>query len=308
MILSDKKVSVIIPTYQRDIHYLSRAINSIMNQTYKNIEIVLVDDNLSNSTYRDCVKQYISELKSPSIVYIMNEKNIGGALARNRGIATATGEYITFLDDDDEYLPSKIEDQLAFMLKYNYDMTFTELKLVNDKKEIVDYREFNFLKTFDNKSLLKYHIMRHLTGTPTFMYKTEKLREIGGFEDAKVGQEFYLMVKTIEGNLNIGYFKNCNVLAYRHSGSGISNGSNKIKGEKTLFEFKKSYFHLFEEREKMFIRFRHYAVMSIAYKRNKKYIHALVYAIKMILASPLDFIQELFKYILNLLRHRRLEN
>jgi hypothetical protein len=66
------------------------------------------------------------------------------------------------------------------------------------------------------------------------MYKAEKLKEIGGFEDAKMGQEFYLMLKSIENDLSIGYLDDCNVIAYRHTSGGISQGKNKINGEKTL--------------------------------------------------------------------------
>lgn len=305
----DKRVSVIIPTYKRKIKYLLRAINSIKKQTYKNTEVVIVDDNPPDSDYRKHVMQFMQKFSDDSnFIYIMNSKNIGGSLARNNGINAATGEYITFLDDDDEYLPRKVEKQLKFMIENNCDMSFTDLKLVNQYKVIVDYREYNRLKKFDNETLLKYHIMRHLTGTPTFMYKVEKLKEIGGFEDAKMGQEFYLMLKSIENNLKICYLNDCDVIAYRHSDGGISHGRNKIDGENTLYSFKKKYFHIFTRRERMFIRFRHYAVMVIAYKRNNKYFYALLSAIKMVIASPIDFVGELGKFLINISKNRRLEN
>lgn len=305
----NQRVSVVIPTYKRDTKYLSRAINSIKNQIYKNIEIVIVDDNTPDSHYRKQVIQFMQQYSAdPSVIYIMNPKNVGGALARNNGINAATGDYITFLDDDDEYLSEKVQKQLKFMIENNCDMSFTNLKLVNKNKEIVDYREFSSLESFDKITLLKYHIMRNLTGTPTFMYKSEKLKEIGGFEDAKMSQEFYLMLKTIESDLKIRYLNDCDVIAYRHSDGGISQGRNKINGEKALFEFKRKYFHIFTKRERIFIRFRHYAVMAIAYKRNGNYLHAILSAIKMVLTSPLDFVSEFCKFVLNVSRNRGLGN
>lgn len=309
MSLSNIRVSVIIPTYKREIKYLLRAINSIINQTHKNTEVVIVDDNPPDSDYRKNVVRFMKEYEgNNNVIYIMNTINIGGSLARNKGINASKGEYVTFLDDDDEYMPKKIEKQLKFMLKKDCDMSFTNLKLVNENKVVVDYREYNNLDKFDNITLLKYHIMRHLTGTPTFMYKAEKLKMIGGFEDAKMGQEFYLMLKSIENKMKIRYLNDCDVIAYRHNGGGISHGKNKIDGENTLYSFKKKYFYIFNNREKMFIRFRHYAVMAIAYKRNRKYFLGLLNAIKMVIASPVDFIGELSRFLINITKNRRMGN
>lgn len=309
MIEPINKVSVIIPTYKRETKYLLRAINSIKNQTYRNTEVVVVDDNLPDSEYRKQIIEFMQQYHDDShVIYIINPTNMGGSLARNNGIKAATGDYITFLDDDDEYLPEKIEKQLKFMLDNESDMSFTDLKLVNENKVIIDYREYNNLKSFDKATLLKYHIMRHLTGTPTFMYKAEKLIQIGGFEDAKMGQEFYLMLKSIENNLKISYLNDCYVLAYRHTDGGISQGKNKIDGENALYEFKKRYFEVFTKREKMYIRFRHYAVMTVAYNRNKDYINMGINAIKMILTSPIDFVSEVAKYAMNISKNKGLES
>ncbi|MDR5658767.1 glycosyltransferase family 2 protein [Serpentinicella sp. ANB-PHB4] len=305
MIKSSTRVSVIIPTYKREVKYLLRAINSVKNQTYKNTEIIVVDDNPPGSEYRkrmmDFMKQYTND---SDVIYYVNETNMGGALARNNGINVATGDFITFLDDDDEYLTKKVEKQLNFMIEKNCDMSFTDLKLVNDNKVVIDYREYPKLNSFDKQGLLKYHIMRHLTGTPTFMYKASKLKEIGGFEDVKMGQEFYLMLKSIENDLKICYFPECDVRAYRHNKGGISQGKNKIIGENELFEFKKKYFNIFTTREKMFIRFRHYAVMTMAYKRNKQYFRALKNVVIMFVSSPIDCIIEGRCFILRTLPKR----
>lgn len=306
---ANPRVSVVIPTYKRETKYLLRAINSIKNQTYKNTEIVIVDDNPPDSEYRKSTIKFMKQYSNdPNVIYYINEKNMGGSLARNNGIEAATGEYITFLDDDDEYLPHKVEKQLNFMLNQECDMSFTDLKLVNDNKVVVDYREYSNINSFDKQALLKYHIMRHLTGTPTFMYKADKIKDIGGFEDAKVGQEFYLMLKSIENNLRISYLPACDVIAYRHSDGGISQGNNKIIGENALYDFKKKYFDIFTTREKMFIRFRHYAVVAIAYKRNKEYFKSLGNVIVMFLSSPLDFMIETSRFISNIFNKRRLES
>src|SRR5699024_3851792 len=127
---TNKKVSIIIPTYKREIKFLSRAINSVKDQTYQHIEIVVIDDNPPQSKYRKKTMKYMEKHKNdPNIVYIVNPKNLGGSLARNVGIKAATGSYITFLDDDDKYLPNKIKKQIEFMQEHDFDMSFTDLKI-----------------------------------------------------------------------------------------------------------------------------------------------------------------------------------
>lgn len=300
------KVSVIIPTYQREVKYLNRAIQSVLNQDYGNIEVVVVDDNKADSYFRKSIQEFMEKLSDETkVVYVANKKNMGGALARNEGIGAATGQYISFLDDDDKYLEHKVKNQIEFMKKNNLDMSFTELKLVNNKGDIVDYREFRNVKNFNNKELLKYHMLYHLTGTPTFMYKADKLREIGGFSDAKMGQEFYLMTKTIENNLRIGYLPKCDVIAYRHDEGGISQGANKIKGENNLYKFKKQYFHLFTASEKRYIKFRHFAVLAVAYKRNKQFGKMIEYLVKMFFVAPIVCLQEVCKMGFKLVKYKR---
>lgn len=106
-------VSVIIPTYKRT-KTLESAIDSIAKQTYKNLEIIVVDDNGTESEYRKSVEEIMKQYEdNPQVNYVKNEKNMGGAVARNVGIQVARGEYLAFLDDDDAYYPEKIEKQIA---------------------------------------------------------------------------------------------------------------------------------------------------------------------------------------------------
>lgn len=304
-----ERVSVVIPTFEREPYYLDRAVKSLLNQTYSNVEIIIVDDNKSDSPFRKKTSEYMFNNKKENIVYCQNVHNLGGALSRNRGIEVATGDFITFLDDDDEYLPEKIEKQVAFMKKYDYDMTFTNLTLVNTEGRIVDYREHDYVKDFSQTNLLKTHIMRKLTGTPTFMYKADKLKKIGMFDDVPIGQEFHLMLKTIENGLKIGHIPSSYVKAYRHDQGGISFGETKIKGEKEQYKFiQHHYFHLFNSREKMFIRFRYHLVFAMAYKRNKQYIEAFSNVIIAFVSSPLDAVLESYNFYRRLFNKRKKHN
>lgn len=297
--MNDKiTVSVIIPTYKRTVNYLSRAVDSVLNQTYSQIEVVVIDDSPDSYPERKDIAHYMSDVqkKDSRVIYFQNKKNIGGSLSRNRGIEACHGQYVTFLDDDDEYKPRKVEEQLRFMLQQDCDMSFSNMIMYDSEGKVVDFRNHTDIKSFDNDALLRYHLTKKITGTPTFMYKTEKLREIGGFDDAILGQEFYLMLKTIKSGLKIRYMDDCNVIVYKHSDGGISQGKNKIIGENLVFKTIQESFDMLSPRERRFATFRHWAVMVVAYKRNGMYGQLLMAAMKAFFSSPVDFVTEVIRF------------
>lgn len=103
------KVSVIIPTHNRA-KFLDSAVTSVLNQTFQDFEIIIVDDASTDDT-----PQVVRQFKDERIKYIRHEANQGGSSTRNTGIANSSGEYIAFLDDDDEWLPKKLKLQVELM-------------------------------------------------------------------------------------------------------------------------------------------------------------------------------------------------
>lgn len=291
----EELVSVIIPSYKRDRTLVERAVQSVLGQTYKKIEVVLVDDNAKSEleTYRSELEKMVQEIQDDRLHYVQNKENLGGSGARNVGISEAKGEYITFLDDDDEYLPLKIEKQLKFMKERDLDVSFTKLDIYNENGKLIDVREHN-IKSFDLVYLRKYHLTKQITGTPTFMMKKYVLEDVNGFDIVSMGQEFYLMQKILMREYKIGYCPFCYIKAYRTKAEAISTGKGKITGEKGVYKYKKQFFKLLNLKEKRYVRCRHYAVMAVAYKRNKKYIKALGSLIMSVLCDPMLVIKEAF--------------
>lgn len=288
-------VSIIMPTYKRHKDLVDRAIQSLLNQTYSNIQVVLVDDNAKPElqSYRNEIESLVASISDERLTYLQNDENKGGAGSRNVGINVAKGEYVTFLDDDDEYLPQKISEQLEFMKSQSLDVCFGKLNIYNEEGELIDVREHD-IKTFDKEYLRKYHLTRQITGTPTFMMKKAVLEEVGGFEIVPMGQEYYLMQKILQTDCTIGYYPRCHIKAYRTAAEAISTGKNKIFGEKKLYKYKKTFFNILSFSEKQYVRCRHYAVMAIAYKRNKMYFKAIANLIVSVLCSPFVAIKEAF--------------
>ena len=131
MVNEKPTVSVIIPTYNRA-HLIGRAIKSILNQTYQDFELIVVDDCSFDNT-----EEVVKSFKDERIRYIKHDENRGADAARNTGIKVARGEYIAFQDSDDEWLPEKLEKQMkAFeTAPPEVGVVYTGfLRIENDKK------------------------------------------------------------------------------------------------------------------------------------------------------------------------------
>jgi len=150
--------------------YISETINSVINQTYPNWELILIDDCSTDNTLK-IVQTFIGI--NPNIRLIKNPTNLGAAIARNKGIKAAKGAYIAFLDGDDLWKPKKVETQLAFM-NYNYcDVCFSSYDLMNEDGTFLN-TQVKALETLSYKKLLKSNYIGNLTG----IYNAEVLGKI----------------------------------------------------------------------------------------------------------------------------------
>lgn len=290
-------VSVVIATYRRE-DALRNALQSLTVQSYKNFEVVLVDDN-SDFKWNARVQEIVNDFsKKLNINYVINEYNIGSAATRNRGIEAAMGNYITFLDDDDIYLPEKIEMQLKDMVSSDADYGITDLYLYSEKGKLIDKRIRSYIKATKRNDLMRYHLLYHMTGTDTFMFRTEYLRQIGGFPEVDVGDEFYLMVESILGGGKFIYSDHCYIKAYVHSGeaNGLSSGESKINGENMLFQEKKKYFEYLSKKDRKYVEMRHYAVIAFAEMRRKNNFAFMVNAFKAFITSPVSCVKILLEH------------
>lgn len=290
----ENKVSVIMPTYRRDYATVYRAVTSIVNQTYNNIELLIIDDNNDSS----CSEQVLNVIKDSNdnrIHYHKNTTNMGSAKSRNKGIELAIGRYITFLDDDDEYLPEKVEKQVYAMVTSNADYSITNLELYNEKNELVRSRIHSYINS-EPSSLLIKHLKYHLTGTDSMMFKNEYITSIGMFEEIDLGDEFYLMLKAINGAGKFVYVDRCDIKAYIHSnGEGLTNSNKRLEAEEILYNRKKEYFNQLHRCDINFIKMRHNLVIGSIYLKKKNLLLFFVYFFKSLISSPKNFI----KLILN---------
>ena len=187
----DKLVSVIIPTYSRAVN-IKRAINSVLSQTYFNIEIIVVDDNGEGSIEQKETEERIRDyLSMDKFFYIKHKLNKNGAAARNTGIRYSHGEYIAFLDDDDEFLPTKIDVQLKALerLDNSWGGCYCNINLIGRKKQVLlNDKSGNLVEDL-------------LLGTVRFNSSTLLLRrnvclELNGFDESFVRhQDWEFMIR-----------------------------------------------------------------------------------------------------------------
>lgn len=179
-------VSVVIPTYN-DGDTVGRAIRSVQKQTYRDVEIIVVNDASTDAT-----AQAVGEFSDDRIQYTEHETNRGGSAARNTGIELATGEYVAFLDADDEWNPQKIDKQLEELQSRSDDWVAVHCKRkrkmgVADK---IGYELSKLIGTRDEEptreggeELIKEILLTNLsTGASTLLVRSDVVDRIGGFD------------------------------------------------------------------------------------------------------------------------------
>ena len=192
-------ISVIMPFYRKK-PYFSNTLNSVLNQSYKNIEIIIVydDNDLKDFSY---IKALISDKKNISIN--LNKENLGVARSRNKGIEKSKGKFIAFLDCDDIWAPEKIELQHKFMKDRNCRISHTNYKIIDERDELIGENI--------SKSQLTYKDLINSCdiGLSTVMCKREvfnisKFKEIDTKEDyalwlelSRKGEKFLCLNKSL---------------------------------------------------------------------------------------------------------------
>ncbi len=202
-------VSVIIPCYNAE-SYIGECIESVLSQSYKNIEIICVENNSSDNTL-SVLTTYLT--KFPEKLVLLKETKPGASVARNTGLSVAKGEWIQFLDADDILLPEKIMTQLKLAVESDADMVVgnysrTENSITEKIVQIKDSWE----------GLIK----GRLGFTSSNLWKRTTLTKVGGWDDIKSSQEAYLMFKILKEKGKIIFDEEFNTIKMERTRNSIS--------------------------------------------------------------------------------------
>lgn len=212
-------VSIVTPSYNSS-KFISQTIESVLNQTFKEWELIVVDDHSLDGSNR-IIEDYIH--KDSRIKLITLKKNSGPAIARNYGIEEAKGRYIAFLDSDDLWHPEKLSKQLSFMQEHDIALSYTAYHRIEEERgEIIDL--INVPTNVDYSELLKQNII----GCLTAMYDTQKIGKVT-MPDILKRQDFALWLNILK-NVPSAYGLDEPLAYYRVRNSSVS--SNKILASK----------------------------------------------------------------------------
>ena len=128
-------VSIIMPYYKKEL-YVSESVQSILNQSYTNFELILVNDDTENKNFINKISNFDQRIR-----LIHNDKNLGAGLTRNKAIVHSKGEYIAFCDSDDLWKQNKLELQLNFMKKFNLNFSFTSYDIIDENNKLIKIRK-----------------------------------------------------------------------------------------------------------------------------------------------------------------------
>lgn len=211
------EITVVMSTYKEKIEYLELSIESILNQTFKDFEFIIIVDNPDNKKHINFLKKY--EHIDSRIKVFVNKQNIGLASTLNKGIKLASGKYIARMDADDISIEDRLEKEYQYLQKNpNVAIVATNEIDINQYGEVIKYG--TDLPEDYNKicKIMKYvSIINH----PSVMFRKKEIMDIGMYRNFPTAQDYDLWLRAISNNMGI-YLINEYLIKYRMSDENIS--------------------------------------------------------------------------------------
>lgn len=286
-------ISIIIPAYNVE-KYISKCLESIINQTYSNIEIILVDDGSTDTTTKIC-DEYAKKDKR---IIVIHKKNGGQSEARNYALKKAKGKYITFLDSDDYVSNDYIEYMYTILKKYNADLSICSVQIVNFENKKYDLKEqkvsvYSTEKAFEN--------LLYSEGIEVAVYAKLYPREYFNDIEFPVGEKYEdiaIIAKLMSKAKKIVYGDKKCYFYYTRQGSTSKSGFNKneldyIKNTNLMLNFiNEKYPNLKDAvlRYQIYSKFRILRILLFSKEKNDKIQNQMIKDIKtydkMVFSNP----------------------
>jgi glycosyltransferase involved in cell wall biosynthesis len=271
------KVSIVLPTYNRA-NLIGRSIQSLLNQTYKDFEIIVVDDFSSDNT-----EEIVKKIDDPCIHYFRHKANLGAAAARNTGIKLSKGEFIAFQDSDDEWIKDKLEKQIyVFYSEYeNIGVVYTKFCRIMDNKKIYIPSKFDKKREgYIEEQLLHGSFI----GTPTILAKKACLEKIGGFDESLLALEDWELVIRLSKYYQFKFIDEPLVISYSTPISISSNKKLQLEAYEKIIE--KHKLDMLENKELLS---KHFFAIGNLLCQNKDLKPGRPYLLEAIKKQPFNF-------------------
>lgn len=192
-------VSIIMPAYNAE-SFIGEAINSVVNQTYSNWELIIIDDGSTDKT-AEKVQSWVVKDNRIQYWYQVNGKQ---GKARNLGISKSKGDYLAFLDADDLWLPEKLEIQIEEIQKNNVDLVFSNSYIFNDDNDADVSKTMNVKKAmFIGEKAFQLFLEGNRIPILTVLTKKENVNQVGGFSEKiniQNAEDYHLWLKMLMSN------------------------------------------------------------------------------------------------------------
>lgn len=231
--MGNNLVSIIVPVYNASI-FIKETVNTCLNQTYENFELIFIDDCSTDESIK-IINEYMK--KDKRIKLAKNDKNSGAAITRNNGIKLATGKYISFLDADDLWDKTKLEKQIKFMQEKDCAFSYTSYEFADENgrpngKKVIVPSLINYKKALKNTTIW----------TSTVMLDMSKLSKDDIYmPNVRRGQDTATWWKILK-KIDKAYGLNEILSFYRRTNNSLS--SNKIKALKRTWNLYRNVEHL----------------------------------------------------------------
>ena len=218
-------VSIIMPSWNTG-RFIAESIQSVLDQTYANWELLIVDDCSSDNT-----ETIVKSFKDSRVKYFRNTKNSGAALTRNRALREAKGEWVAFLDSDDLWNPKKLELQIDFMKKNGYKFSYTQYEKIDEESKPLHVYVSGPNKV-DRRAIYHYDYIGQLT----MMYNVEEFGLIQ-IKDIKKNNDYAIRLQLYKKPEACAYLLKENLAKYRVRKESISHDKfiKKLKSHFDLF-------------------------------------------------------------------------
>lgn len=245
-------VSIIMPSWNTG-KFIAESVKSVIDQTYVNWELIIVDDCSSDDT-----ESVMASFKDDRIKFLKNKKNLGAALTRNKAIREAKGEWIAFLDSDDLWTPQKLDHQIKFMKKHNAVFSYHEYEKIDEESKPLNIY-VSGPRIVTKRKMYNYGY----PGCLTFMYSAKAMGLIQ-IEDIKKNNDYAILLKLCKKA--DCYLLKENLAKYRIRKKSISHDKlyKKLKSHYDLF-------HLCDEQNPVMSLW--YACWNMLYGIRKKMIY-----------------------------------
>ena len=295
-------ITIVITTHKRNPEIVERALVSVLNQTYPQTEVIVVDDSPSDYIYRDDVMKMIK--KYNKVKYIRHSSCMGACVARNTGLSEANGKYIGYLDDDDEWKANKLELQIAGFTDDNVALVYCGSETKNDQTGMCVVSDTKFIKG----NVYEQLILKNFIGSTSFpLIRTDYLKSIGGFDPLMKSAQDYDVWLRLSMKYTINYVEVPLVIYHIHDGCRISNvANNKVKGLERLNEKNMAYLNSHKT-----ARWQRTIKLAPMYANNGQTSKALNTWINCVCLCPIKLLgnfKYLYRVIIGIEHRRKLKN